>query len=192
LSGRTAATSRGTAVQGRATSAAGADEDDEDDDDYILDEDDEVDVEGDESVDVYKQRVRVGLQQELEEIQQEKQLLKQQRMLQRKLAADTADVSAAAAAGQPRAHQRTPRKVPPGSAVVKGSPQEAALLAIAAIEADERARKGKSKLPAALGSVKAVVMDEAEAVAASKKGQQQPVQRRRAKSTRPSASNNKK
>eukprot|EP00775_Hariotina_reticulata_P006670 gene6670-6894_t len=95
--GRTAAASRSAAVQGSAGPAAGRGAGAEgDDDDFILDEDDEVDVEGDESLDAYKQR-------------------------------------------------------------------EAALMAIAAIEADERARKGKSKLPAALGSVKAVIMDEAEA-----------------------------
>lgn len=107
---------------------------------FLLDEADDVEVEGDEPLDVYRARLKKELEAELLEIQEER---KQRRQKQ--------DAAAEAAAGTAGGVKDGSRRVRRSKAPVpKGTPQEAALLAMAAIEADEAAKKARARLPAEL------------------------------------------
>lgn len=86
-----------------------------------------MDVEGDEPLDEYRARLQKELRAELADIQEER---KQQRR------------SAVVLSSRKARGSRSPAP--------KGSPQEAAALAIAAIEADEATKKARARLPPAL------------------------------------------
>lgn len=104
-----------------------------------------MEVEGDEPLEVYRARVRKELEAELAEIQEERKQRRQAQKQQQEQQAQAADQQVEAGGGR-RVRQRSKA----GAPVPKGTPQEAALLAMAAIEADEASKKARARLPAEL------------------------------------------
>jgi hypothetical protein len=117
---------------------------------FLLDEADDVEVDGDEPLEQFQARLRKSIEQELADIQAERKALKQQQQQRRDAADASADAEADAAGARRRSgdgsRQVRTKRVP----ALGGSPQEAAALAMAAIEADEAAAKARKRLPAAL------------------------------------------
>jgi hypothetical protein len=116
---------------------------------FLLDEADDVEVEGDEPLEQFQARLKKSIEQELAEIQEERKALRQSKQQQqrRDASADAdADVAGSKRPSGDGSRRVRQKRVP----VPGGSPQEAAALAMAAIEADEAAQKARKRLPAAL------------------------------------------
>eukprot|EP00879_Flechtneria_rotunda_P015174 GHRR01015861.1.p1 GENE.GHRR01015861.1~~GHRR01015861.1.p1 ORF type:complete len:662 (+),score=244.46 GHRR01015861.1:415-2400(+) len=113
------------------------------DNDYIVDDNDDIEVDEDEPLDSYKQRLKREVQAELEDLHREKQALRQQQYAVKKQQAATGGCNSdSRSSSRSNSGRRLTRPAP------KGTPAQAAAMAIAAMDADRKGRK--SKLPHAL------------------------------------------